>query len=65
MHEANQLLRHVHRNLRAIRFRFPEDVVDNLLQQASENLYREARHLVPALINTSDFALWLCCRSRC
>ena len=31
MHEANQLLREVKRNLRAIRFRFPEDVVDDLL----------------------------------
>ena len=31
VHETNRLLHHVHRNLRAIRFGFPEDVVDELL----------------------------------
>ena len=33
MHEANGLLREVRGNLGAIRFRFPENVVDDLLQQ--------------------------------
>ena len=55
MHEANRLLREVHRNPRAIRFRVPEDVVDNLLQQTSGKLDREARQFAMDLINTSDF----------
>ena len=54
MQEANWLLRLVHWILRAIRFRFPEDVVDNLLQQASGKLDREARQLALDLIDTSD-----------
>ena len=35
MHKANQLLCRVHGNLWASRFRFPEDVVNDLLHKAS------------------------------
>ena len=53
-HKSNRLLRQVHRNLPAIRFRFLEDVVDHLVQQASGKLDREARQFALDLIDTSD-----------
>ena len=54
MHEANRLLREVHRNPRAIRFRVPENGLHDLLQQASGKLDGEARQFGLDLIGTSD-----------
>ena len=54
MHEANRVLLQVHRNLRAIRLRFPEHAVDNLLQQANRILDWETRQFALDLIDSSD-----------
>ena len=57
MHKGNRLLHEVHRNLWAIRFRFREDVVDDLLHEASEKMDRGVPIFAMYLIDTSD---WRC-----
>ena len=52
--EGNRLLRLVHPTLRAIRFCLPEDMLGDLLHQASMKLDQEARQLALDLIDTTD-----------